>query len=113
MSYKNDSSGDKIIPNPVPEYTQPHVTVPTGDKVQHMPTSIIVKPDIGGFQLNFTTTGSINATVGTNGAWVDMTATGSGGELNVSPTAWKANSNTAGAVTFVYNTGRPDGDGGH
>ena len=102
-----------MVPGNVPSYTQPHSLTPTHNKVIHRPSSVSVAGmDAGGLMFNFTTTGSVGATVGTNGTWVAFGAAASGSTLEISPTAWKSNANTAGTVVFNYANGRPDGDDG-
>tara|TARA_Y100000593_G_scaffold73100_1_gene134246 strand:+ start:2037 stop:2396 length:360 start_codon:yes stop_codon:yes gene_type:complete len=116
MAYVNS---DSIVGHPLSgsnktvqaqrEYTlDPHVKTPTGNVVEVRPASVIIKEgvDVGDISFNFTTTGSVGNTIGTDdGSWVNFghKFTGSNAELDIQPTAWKGSVlQTAGAVIFVY-----------
>ena len=96
------------------------IDTPAGNKVVERPDRVYIKDfEANDIYFNFTTTGSIGDTVGTNGTWIsfgsasDATMTGSSipradqeRDLQISPTAWKGSANTAGSVLFIYNNGQ-------
>jgi hypothetical protein len=95
---------------------------PAGNKIYEQPSSVYIR-DFEGEDIlfNFTTTGSIGDSVGTNGTWISFGSASDGvygtgsatiarpdqeRELAISPTAWSGSSNTAGSVLFIYNKGK-------
>ena len=119
----NDSK--KMIPANKPSYIYPHAIAVNAVTCSQRPTYVQVSQQlVGNLYFTFDTTGSVgdpvHGTLKANGyggsgdcTWIDFTsATGSGGRIDISPTAWSSSRvETAdqGTVVFVYNDGRNHG----